>query len=159
MNKYFEQEKKWTCGPACARMMLADMGIEATEQDLVEVLEASFEGGGTRTDKWINLSDVYGVEVKTGSVESLEELESLRKDGWELTLNVFDGLPHYIRYRGVTDHKVLYWNPYFFKDSDMKKKAFMERWYVDTDNYFELGVINCERLVMDKWYVGIRKKK
>jgi ABC-type bacteriocin/lantibiotic exporter with double-glycine peptidase domain len=157
MNKYYEQETKWTCGPACARMMLYDLGIEADESHLCDILN-TMEGTGTRSDMWCNLSEAFDVEVQTGSVDSLEELEDLRKAGWQLTLMVFDGMPHYIRYRGLTEHKVLYWNPYFFKDSGMKKKPFLERWYMDTDNYFEVGVVNCERLVLDKFYIGIRKR-
>lgn len=157
-RKYFEQKKKYTCGPACARMMLDTLGIQAEENYLCEILEF-IDGHGTRTDSWKNLESVFDIEVKTGNCEFLCDLEVLSKEGWELSLLVFDGLPHYVRYTGMTEYKVLYWNPYFFQDGGMEKNAFIERWKIDTDNYFEIGVINESRLVLDKWYVGIRKRK
>lgn len=157
MKKYYEQTKRWTCGPACARMMLDDLGIVVDEESLSEAL-STMEERGTMTYSWKRLEEVYEVEVKTGNCKGLEDLEELRKGGWELTLMVYDGMPHYVRYLGVSKDRVTYWNPMFFRDGGMKKEAFMKRWKIDTDDYFEIGVLNGSRLVLDKWYVGIRRR-
>lgn len=155
MQKYFEQSSKYTCGPACARMMLHDIGIEKSEEELCDIFDTDLSHG-TNTNAWHNLEDIC--EVITGYAESLEELEELRKSGWELSVILLYRFPHYLRYRGLKGNKVLYWNPSIVDDVEMNKREFIDRWYIDTDLYFEIAVINGTHTVMDKWYVGIREK-
>ena len=149
---YFKQSQGFSCGPACARMMLHGLGIEATEEELIAVLGAA-SNRGTPMDQWDRLAPRYGVEVITRQPGTLEELEQLRGEGWKITLLILADVPHYVGYLGVRDGRVYMHDPWDTPNYNLLIRNFMRKWMIAPEKWRHDSIYNSRH-----WFVAIRRR-
>ena len=132
--RYFKQSHGFSCGPACARMMLHELGVEVQEEELIEVMEAASHKG-TPMENWHFLREKYGVEVVTKQPGSLEELCLLRKQGWQVTVLILADVPHYVGFLGVKKGRVYMHDPWNRPNYSLLERNFYRKWRIDPEKW------------------------
>ncbi len=149
--KYFRQQQGFSCGPACARMMLHSFGIERSEEELIEILDAG-AGKGTPRENWPRLARKFDVEVITGEPGSIEELDKLLEEGWKVTVLVLTDVPHYISYLGSKDGRVYMHDPWSGPRRSLLIRNFYKRWAISPEKWGRESIYDSSR-----WYVAIKQ--
>lgn len=123
----FKQSEGY-CGPTSLKMVLAHYGINASEDELARLANASREDGCdpedlVRAAKSFNLNAIY---TQNNTIETLEE--EVKKNtpvivGW------FSDEPHYSVIVGFNNGHVVYADPEFGEIKNMSKIEFISKWF------------------------------
>ena len=150
--KYFKQSHGYSCGPACARMMLGEMGIDAPEKELIEVMDSA-SGRGTPMENWSKLSAKYAVEVIARQPGCLEELEELRKSGWHITVLILADVPHYLVYLGRKNGRIYMHDPWNKPHYSLLERNLLKKWEIQPDKWRPDSIY-----ISNRWFVALRKQ-
>lgn len=142
--EYFKQEKDYTCGCACVRMILSHFSIDVpTEAELEKHLKT--DSNGTDPAMMIKYLKRKGYEVKKGENASLSEIQSLHLDGWVVILEISVDVPHFTVYNGHNGCHLKLNDPFFGQLSRPNKKFESEknrhpnlRWWIRTQDFGDL---------------------
>lgn len=150
--KFFKQSQGFSCGAACARMMLHEAGIEVEETDLIKILESA-AGKGTPMENWILLAGHFPIEVLAREHGTLEEVEKLKNDGWQVTLLILSDVPHYVTFVKIEDGRVYVHDPWDTPNYNLLVRNFEKKWQLSPDNWRPESIYHSFR-----WFVAIRKR-
>lgn len=148
MSNYFHQEKFYTCGPACLRMILADFNINTSEEDLEQILGTN-NTIGTTPENLIAGAAHYNLQVKSGESATFEHLDTLIQEGWLIIVAYALDVPHYSIYDGNNGNHVFLRDPFFGPKNAILKRKFDKAWKVDHKGF---ETYHCQ-----KWYVAYKK--
>ena len=149
--RYFKQTQGFSCGPACARMMLHELGIEVQEDELIKEMEAASHKG-TPMENWQLLAPKYGVEVISKQPGTLEEIEKLRSDGWKITILIMADVPHYLGFLGIENGRVYMHDPWDTPNYSLLERNFMKKWVIHPEKCRKDSIY-----ISNRWFVGIKK--
>lgn len=129
--KYYKQEKVYSCGAACARMMLSEFGIFYTEEQLINMLEVNqFSGMGTKN--WDILKEYVSLELINNS--SVEQLRDFLSKGAKITVAItrYKDCPHYVVIESL-DSELTIKDPFYGDNIKMSIEDFEKIWYTEED--------------------------
>lgn len=150
--KFFKQSHGFSCGPACARMMLHELGIEAPEEELIEVMDSG-SGKGTPMENWQRLGPKYGVDVFTKQPGSLEELENLLEKGWQISVLILADVPHYLVYLGIKNDRFYMHDPWHKPNYNLLTRNFLKKWEINPKKWRHDSIY-----ISNRWFVAIRNR-
>ncbi len=149
---YYKQETKYTCGPACMRMILGSLGIKKSEKYLAKKMRTN-KVIGTWNKHIPRVAERYKLDYMVQRHGSLSELKKLYRKGWRIivyynTHEDPDCLDRNLAHYSVVKH--INWHSIYLLDPSQGPKVrffcniFRKRW----NAYAEKG-----------WFVAIRKAK
>ena len=147
--RFYKQTQGFSCGPACARMMLHSMGIEETEEKLIAIMEAAAHQGTPRAN-WHKLAAHYHLDIIAREPGSLEELIELKAAGWQITLLVLADVPHYVVFLGVRDGRVYMHDPWSGPNYSLLIRNFLRKWEISPEKWRHDSIYNSHR-----WFVAL----
>ena len=148
--RYFKQSQGFSCGPACARMMLHELGIEAPEEELIKVMEAASHKG-TPMENWQKLGPKYKVEVISRQSGTLEELAELCAAGWQITVLILADVPHYLVYLGSKDNRIYMHDPWDTPNYSLLERNFLKKWAIHPEKWRHDSIY-----ISNRWFVAIK---
>jgi len=148
---YFKQAHGFSCGPACARMMLHSLGIEADEEKLIAVMGAS-PHCGTPRENWQRLADYYHLDMLARENGSLEELLELKEAGWQITLLILADVPHYVGFLELRDGRVYMHDPWDQPRYNLLVRNFLRKWEITPEKWHYDSLY-----LSHHWFVALRR--
>ncbi len=145
--KYYSQNHGFSCGPACAQMMLEAFGIMAAEEELIEVMGAA-AGKGTPMENWSLLAGRYPVTVRSGMDSDLESIVKMSDEGWQVALLITADVPHYVLFLGEERGRIFFHDPWHRPDEGLSVKEFMDIWKVGA---------KWSRYFSSRWFVALTR--
>ena len=145
---YFRQEKWFTCGPACLRMILAYLGIDITEKALERACETTELG--TTPIQITTGAAKFGMDAMATKSASLENLRRSLENRLPVIVLIdpsyiyggIAGFGHFIVVVGIENGAVIYHDPDVpegeFRRCDIGK--FLSAW-----NIFNRWMITCKQ--------------
>jgi ABC-type bacteriocin/lantibiotic exporter with double-glycine peptidase domain len=128
---YYKQDLSYTCGAACAQMVLAYYGIHESEAHLADELGTD-SLVGTRHEALIHLFSTRGLYSYVNSDSSLEEASYLVDNGAPAIVNftyLTDTDGHYAVLTGVNQEHVYLNDPLFRKNKSLDADTFELLWH------------------------------
>ncbi|MBW3016995.1 C39 family peptidase [Candidatus Woesearchaeota archaeon] len=127
---FFSQETDYTCGPACARMMLARFGIAATENELAELLGTTSDSG-TDQSAFNRLAEKYGLDYVSRHSASFSELRELSGKGYAVTVCFFfqpEKVSHYAVVSSLSGSRINLLDPWKGPEHNYSTSYFSKLW-------------------------------
>ena len=131
---YFKQKKWYTCGAACARMILASAGIKKSEQVLSKQLKIN-NIDGTLTKNLILLFKKYNFKTISKQNSSISELKNLLKNNYFIILLFFiekENIDHFTIVRKITKTRIFLLDSHLGKNKKFKISQFNKIWHSDS---------------------------
>ena len=135
---YYKQEKNYTCGCACFKMILSELkpNIEISEFELEVQMNTSMDNTGTHYDDLVRIGEEYGLEVLHGVDGNLEYLDKLKADGWVVALGISLDVPHFVIYLNNNGNHIFMDDPFRGPNSNFQIKKFLRNhWLIDHKKY------------------------
>jgi len=148
--RYFKQNEGFSCGPACARMMLHSLGLEVSEAALIDVMGASPDHGTPR-ENWTRLADYYHLNMIAREEASLDEIVALKLDGWQITLLIMSDVPHYVGFLGVRDGRVYMHDPWDTPNYNLLIRNFLRKWQITAEKWHHDSIY-----ISHHWFVAVK---
>lgn len=132
---YFRQEKWYTCGPACLRMLLAFFGINASEEEIEKACETTELG--TTSTQIVSGASKFNVELVAIKNATLQDIKKLLEKNPVIVLidpshiyGGIEGFGHFIILVGLENDEIIYHDPDIL-DGEFKRCAiqtFLKAW-------------------------------
>ncbi len=151
--RYYKQTQGFSCGPACARMMLHAMGIEESEETLIALMEAS-PHHGTPRQNWNKLAKRYDLEIIAREPGTVDELVELKSNDWQVTVLILADVPHYVGFLGVRDGRVYMHDPWDGPNYSLLIRNFLRKWEISPEKWRHDSLYLSKR-----WFVALRYRK
>ena len=137
---YFKQEKDYTCGCACFRMILSHFNMEVpSEHNLEKEMNTSFSNTGTDYSDMKKIGEKYGLIVKDGINGNLNELDKLINDRWIIVLGISLDVPHFVIYLENNGNHIFLNDPFRGERSNFLLKKFLKyHWDINDKKYQNL---------------------
>lgn len=131
---FYSQEKDWTCGPACLRMILEKCGIKILEKDLERALKTDNKRG-TFHRNFYSMSKKFNLKSVAKKNSSINELKRLISKNFVVIINMMFNSEddHYVIVTGF--YKDLFYlnDPWTGKEKREKiSKTELEKIWFDT---------------------------
>lgn len=164
--EYFKQEKDYTCGCACVRMVMSHvMPSVSSESDLEHILETD-PNKGTDPKKIEEFFKANGCEVISKNDSTVDEIQKLYEEGWAVMLAISVDVPHFTVYDGHNGNHVRFFDPYFgiihrtiknFMSDNMNYPHY--RWRVVPEEFKKhFPQYDFEGKQSNKYFLAVRKK-
>jgi len=129
--KYYRQETKYTCGPACIRMILSLFNIRISEYSLRLKLKTN-KVKGTGKGNWLLINDL--VPIRTEENLTVGNIRDLLKDKYGICVAITrkNDLPHYIVIKEIINDDLIINDPYYGENIKLSIVDFIDIWYTDT---------------------------
>lgn len=141
---YYSQEKNYTCGCACFRMVLSEFlgkskipyEIVPDELYLEKEMNTSMENTGTHYKDMMRIGRNYGLHVKEGVDGNLDDLDKLREEGWVVVLGISLDVPHFVIYLGNNGNHIFMDDPFRGANSNFQVNKFLRNhWDINHKKY------------------------
>ena len=149
--RYFKQTQGFSCGPACARMMLHALAIEVDEPMLIDIMGAS-PHHGTPRENWQRLADYYHLAIRASEDATLEEISELKRNGWQITLLIMSDVPHYVGFLEVRDGRVYMHDPWDQPNYNLLIRNFLRKWQISAEKWPHDSIY-----ISHHWFVAVKK--
>lgn len=114
---FFQQEQWWTCGPACLRMVLASLGVDTSEEDLVEI--CGTDSAGSTCDELAEAAEKLSLEAEVIENLSVRDLRAMLENGTPFIALIdagvlyhdIAGFGHLVVIVGLEKREVVYHDP------------------------------------------------
>jgi predicted double-glycine peptidase len=162
--QYFKQEKDYTCGVACFRMVMSAQGLPDVDEDTLETIMGTTWDSGTSYDKMVAAGKKFGLSCVHGQGVTLDFVDKLSKSGWTVVLAYSLDVPHYSVYTKLDSGQVFLCDPHLGEKVTFPIHKFERAlWAVELSRYkcaiadfdlkFDLGdESKC-------WYVAYKKSE
>ena len=143
--QYFKQEKPWTCGPACMRMVLGFFGIKKSEAVLAKLLARVGEPG-TPNRALVELAEKLKLDYVVQRNASLIDLKRVIADGFVVVVGYFDQIEHVGHFavvKSLSKKKIVLLDPWYGAKCAFSNGDFVRTWRSGFDNDV-------------RWFIGIR---
>jgi ABC-type bacteriocin/lantibiotic exporter with double-glycine peptidase domain len=149
--KYFKQSQGFSCGPACARMMLHELGIETSEEKLINIMEAA-SGKGTPVENWYKLEEHFPVKVFTKQPGTIDEIVKMKSDNWQITLLILSDVPHYVGFLCKEGDRIFMHDPWDKPHYNLLSRNFLKKWQI-TETWRPDSIY-----ISEQWFVALKKR-
>ena len=142
---FYRQEKEWTCGAACVRMVCASLGVKKSEREFARLLRVQRKKG-TLHKEIPMLLEKYHFQYVVGRKGVIADLRRLLKQRYRCMVGYWlieHKCPHYAVVQKIGSTKVYLLDPWCGPHHSYSLKEFKKIWY---DGEGEEG-----------WFVGIKK--
>lgn len=161
--KYFKQEKDYTCGPACFRMVMSEHGLPDIEEEKLEEIMGTSDESGTYYDLMVEAGHKFDLSVIHGQKVTIDFIDKLAKSGWTVIVAYSLDAPHYSIYSKHDKDKIYLIDPIMGEDRSFPYKDFEDYiWAVEISRYkvaiAELGLKLDSSMDTKCWYVAYKKK-
>jgi len=161
--KYYKQEKNYTCGVACLRMVLSAQGLPDIDEDTLEEMIECVPESGTHYKSMVSFADKFDLDCISHEGGTVEEIDELTKQGWSVVVAYSVDVPHFALYEKCNDNHLFLCDPFFGEHvAHLKKKFARVLWQIDVSRYkFAIAEMD---LKLDKsldtkcWYVAYKQK-
>ena len=133
---YYKQEKWYTCGPACLRMLLKYTGTSASKEDVAKACGTTELG--TTPLQLVKGSKVFGFDADAFKHEDIDDLKYLLKNGNPVIVLLdpgilyggIQGFGHFIVITGFDNNNITYHDPDILDGQNAKCSIdrFMQAW-------------------------------
>ena len=161
--KYFKQEKSYTCGVACFRMVMSAQGLPDIDEMTLEKIMGTTYKSGTHYNLMIKAAEKFDLDCISSENGTIELVDMLTQQGWTVILAHGVDLPHYAVYLDKHDGQIFLNDPIFGEKHSIQQSKFERAyWQIDVSKY---KVVIAEMdLKLDKgsdskqWYIAYKKK-
>lgn len=158
----YPQEQYYSCGCATFRTVLNSFGLPDVDESELETIMGTTHTSGTHYRLMEEVAPKFGLQVKSGSKGTLQELDELLDDGWVVIVCFTIGGPHYSVYMGQNGSHVFLYDPEADKKVSHPLGKFVRSyWKVDISQFkmliAEYGLIMDETFDSDKWWIAYKK--
>lgn len=143
--KYYKQKEEHTCGAASFRMILEEIGIKKSEEEIIKLLKTN-EKEGTRNQAFLNAANKLKLNFITGKNISFKKLKELIKKGYRILTCYFlveEDSGHYAVIRKIDNKHIYLLDPWFGPKTKYSLRHFRNVWR---------GKINKEKA----WFFGVK---
>jgi ABC-type bacteriocin/lantibiotic exporter with double-glycine peptidase domain len=130
---YYKQEKPYSCGPACLRMVLEYLGLKFTENELIQICGTTRLG--TAYFRIGEVAESLNFEAETFSQIEREGLDRLLEEGPVIALmdpsklyGGISGIGHFVVIIGKEERQVVYHNPIMGEALKINAERFFQAW-------------------------------
>ena len=151
-RKHYYQQFYYSSGAACLRMVLSNFHIYADEDELIEDLNTTEEGGTSFASLIRCATRKYGMYCKFGEGGDIELLDHLISTGWSVIVAYTTDQPHYACYLGYNGNHVFLNDPFLGPRHAIVLPKFMRKWKIQEKNK------NLKHFNSNGWYVAFQEK-
>lgn len=160
--KYFKQEKDYTCGPACFRMVMSEFDMPDIAEEELETIMGTSPEMGTYYDLMVDAGHKFELATISGERVTIDLIDKLTKGGWVVIVAYSLDAPHYSIYKKFEDDKVYLCDPITGSDRTFPYKEFEDHiWAIEIERYkvaiAELGLKLDSSMDTKCWYVAYKK--
>jgi ABC-type bacteriocin/lantibiotic exporter with double-glycine peptidase domain len=157
---YYKQETKYTCGPACMRMVLNSIGVKKSEKALAKKMQTNKIIGTWH--KYIpQLAEAYKLDYIIEREGTISDLRRLYRAGWEIivcyntnrTIKVDRSGSHYAVIKKINWHSIYLLDPYYGDKKRYFVKIFKRKWR-DSEEFQWFAAIKKAR---DRKYIHVNR--
>lgn len=145
--KYYHQQKDYTCGPACMRIILSEMGKNISEKKLEKELKTNSKNG-TVMRAFCKLAKKMGMKTFSKKNSTIGEIKSLLKDYFIIVCYYYkpEKIGHYALVKRVGKDRIYLMDPWCGPNCSYSFVSFRKIWH-STPKYG----------MKHKWLCAIRK--
>ena len=158
--EFYTQEKYYTCGCACFRMILSDQGLPDLKEEEIEKRIGSTPLSGTNYKKLIKAAEDLHIDVYTKENATFEDLENYRLFGYTILVAYSCDISHYSLYVGCDEKNIYLCDPTFGPRYKVKKSDFLYDWVIDHTRYQpmvdQFGLILDPSLDRNRWFAAFK---
>lgn len=127
---YFKQKTNFTCGPACARMMLDSLGYTFNEFELRKIMKTN-KYTGTHPKGWINLSKMVCIGIHYNT--QIQTIKDLIYCDYKLCAAITrkNEPPHYVVVNNLINNNFIINDPFYGENLTINFNEFIEIWYTE----------------------------
>src|SRR3989344_1691188 len=142
-EKFYWQERPWTCGAAALRIAAFNLGIRRKEEYFVKKLKTTIKSG-TKNKSFIKVVRSFKLDYKYGK-GSIGLLRKLKSEGYEIIVNYFSVIQntgHYAVVKKITRKDIFLDDPALGPNKKYHLTYFRKTWYsqVDKDKKLFLAI-------------------
>jgi ABC-type bacteriocin/lantibiotic exporter with double-glycine peptidase domain len=138
---FHKQEKDYTCGPACMRMILSSKGINSTETELALLMETIPElslKGGTKCAAFAKVAKQFNLKFQEKTDSNIETLKELLEKKIIIVVLFMqrskDGdCGHFAIVKKITKDKIYFLDPDENDKTEMKIQDFITNWFSESE--------------------------
>lgn len=133
---YYKQQEWYTCGPACLRMLLKNLGTSAPEEDVAKACGTTELG--TTPLQLVKGSKVFGFDADALKHEGIDDLKYILENGNPVMVLLdpgilyggIQGFGHFVVITGFDNNNIIYHYPDIPDGQDVKCsiERFMQAW-------------------------------
>ena len=130
MQKFYWQERVWTCGPAAFRIALSNLGIEKSEKYLSELLGAN-PRHGVPNRTFFKVAKKFNLRSR-GGTGNLKLLRKLSSENWSIIVNYYaflHGAGHFAAVKKIFKDKIYLLDPASGPNQAFSLKYFNKIWH------------------------------
>ena len=127
---YFKQNTKYTCGPACIRMALAQTKIQKPEKWLEKRMHTN-RITGTNYCEFSKIARRFGFEYTQATAADYLQITDFLNRGFVVIVCFFcikEKYGHYAIVKKITSKKITLLDPWFGPRHEYTKKYFWKAW-------------------------------
>lgn len=143
---YFKQQKYWTCGPACFRMVLGAFGIKKTEAELAKMIHKPGEPG-TPNRSLPEAAERLKLSYVVKRNASISDLTWHIGQGFAVIVSYFDtveGVGHFAVVKKISSKNIYLLDPWYGPNHVLPLRHFLKNWRSAFDKD-------------KKWFVAVKK--
>ncbi len=161
--KYYKQEKNYTCGVACLRMVFSAQGLLDIDEDTLEEMVGCLPESGTHYDSMVSIAEKVGLDCIHKEGGTIKEIDELTKQGWSVVVAYSVDVPHFAVYESCNDNHLFLCDPFFGEhQAHLKSKFERAIWGIDVSKYryaiAEMDLKLDKSLDTKCWYVAYKQK-
>lgn len=128
--KFHKQETKWTCGPACMKIVLDSLGIKRSEKLLAKLMKTN-KIWGTRQRSFPFIAERYKLNYTVKRNSRIDFLKKLLKQEYRIIICYHypgNKASHYAIVKKITKEKVTLMDPWHGANFKFDTDFFAEIW-------------------------------
>ena len=144
---YYKQERSWTCGAASMRIVLSNLGINKSENEIIRLLKTN-KVRGTWSRNFALLANKLKLKYISGNANSINDLRPLLKKGFMVIVCYYipkDKVDHYSVINKIGKKNVYFLDPWYGADYALSIRYFDSVW--KSDNRWEN---------QKKWFIALK---
>lgn len=140
--KYYKQRTGYTCGVACARMVLHAVGRKTSRDKLIKMLRPTKETG-THNHAFPRVAEKLKLSYVVGRDSSWQELRRIFNAGYVIIVCYWledEKTGHYAVIKSVNNDGVVLMDPWYGPMHKVSKSWFLRNWHGTQEKRWFFGI-------------------
>ena len=128
--KFYEQSTSYSCGAACMRMVLEELGIKRSEEALMKIMGSSPKSG-TDNNQLPKLAEHFRLSYVVSRNAKVEDITALQKQGYHIIVGMtdpIDNIGHFTIVKKVTAKEIEFIDPGHGPSHKLQLSVFKKNW-------------------------------
>ncbi len=128
--KFYEQSTDYSCGAACMRMILEELGIKKSEEELMKIMDCSPKSG-IDNHQLPKLAEHFRLSYIVQRNSKVSDLARLQKQGYHIVVGMIDpidNIGHFTIVKKVTAKEIEVIDPGHGPNHKLPLKVFKQNW-------------------------------